>query len=282
MLGGGQKVRVIPDKVALLGAHGVGGAAPQLGGGGYLRGAELDADDLGEGLLGRAAGGAAACPRLVECAGGGDALAHGLGDHVLDPAFHQRDQGFHAGGGVGVAGGDPRREIHALQLFHRLLDGLRVAGLQVELAGGLLDVRGVDLQAHRVFLDGGKQALHQPRDVLKQALPGGLAGGDVHQHVAGGDFQILSGCLHVRRQDRDNPGGRDRQAEVGAGEDLLGQIAQGVAELHAVVHAGHLVHHVRQWAHHLPGLFRQGIHLSLAHVLRHRGHQALPRRHGVA
>ncbi len=62
------------------------------------------------------------------------------------------------------------------------------------------------------------------------------------------------------------------------GQRLGGQIAQSVAELHAKVHARHLVHHLGHGAHHLAGLFRHGVQLSIIHVLCHRGDHALPRR----
>ena len=73
----------------------------------------------------------------------------------------------------------------------------------------------------------------------------------------------------------------DGQAEIGTGQRLGGQIAQSVAELHAKVHARHLVHHLGHGAHHLAGLFRHGVQLSIIHVLCHRGDHALPRRHGL-
>ena len=271
-----QQVGVVPRRIALIGTDRHGGAAPQLGGGLDLRGVELNAHDLGEGLLRGAAGGAAVRPRLRHRRRRRDALTQCLGDHVLHPTFDERQQRLEAGGGTCVAGGDPRRQVHALQLAHRVLDCLWVARFQVELAGSFLDVGGINDQAHGVFLNGGHEALHQPRNVLEQALAGGLPGTDVDQYFLGGDVEVAGDGLNVVRQEGGGASGGDRQAEVRTGQCLRRQVTQSVSQLHAEVHSGHGIHHGRQRAHHLAGFLWEGVQLRVVHVLGHGGDHALP------
>ena len=250
---------MLPDGVTTIHAHSSACATPQFGGLAGARCCEFDTDDVGKGLLSRPAGGAAACPRLGELRGGGDAFAEGFVDDDVNPAFNKRDQGFQAGRGGSVAGAYARGEVLVLQALHGLLDLCGVATIQVQVADGLFDVGGVNLQAGGVFLHGGHEALDQPRHVAEQALACGLACGDVDHHFLARQVQALGNLRDVARQDRTDAGGCDRQAEVGAGQRLLGKIAQCVAQLHAELHGVHLVNHADHRAHHLAGLFRHGV-----------------------
>ena len=82
------------------------------------------------------------------------------------------------------------------------------------------------------------------------------------------------------RQECRGASGGDRQAEVGTGQRLGGEITKSMAQLHTEVHAGHRIHHRRHGAHHVAGFFRQRLKLRVVHVLRYGGHHALPHRQG--
>ena len=137
------------------------------------------------------------------------------------------------------------------------MDLRRVTALQVELPGGLLAVGGVDHEARGVLLDGGDQALDQPRDMPEQALACSLPDTEIDECLLAGDIQALRHLPQMDREDRGDPRRGDRETEIGSGQRLAGEIAQSVAELHPEVHARHLIHHLQHGPDHLPRLLGQ-------------------------
>ena len=84
---------------------------------------------------------------------------------------------------------------------------------------------GINDQADGVFLHGGDDALYQPRHVLKQALAGGLARGDINQYLLARNVELARDLLNGMRQKRHRIGRGDGQAKIGAGQCLAGEIA---------------------------------------------------------
>ena len=87
--GGRQQVGVHPHAVAGLGALPGAQRAPQRRGVAQPARPQLEADQRGEGLLGRSAGSAAAAEGLLQLAGAGHPLVGGLADDLVDPALDE-------------------------------------------------------------------------------------------------------------------------------------------------------------------------------------------------
>src|SRR6201996_3685301 len=66
IVGAGQQIRVLPDRVAGVDTDRLGQPLPQCRGLPQLAWSQFEADQRGEGLLGRTAGGPAAAQRLTE------------------------------------------------------------------------------------------------------------------------------------------------------------------------------------------------------------------------
>ena len=110
----------------------------------------------------------------------------------------------------------------------------------------------------RELLDGGEQALRQPRDVGEQSLVGGFTRGEKDQHFAAGQFEAFGELLDVRRKQRGCARGGEGKTDLGGGEHFGRELSEGVAELGAEGHSAHLPHHRQQRPGGLFGLLGHG------------------------
>ena len=133
-----------PHAVAGLGALAGAQRAPQDGGVAEPARAQLEADEGGEGLLGRTARGAAAAYGLLQLGGGRHPLLGGLADDLVDPALDEREGDLEPLEGGLLGGRLGQVEEPAL---HRLLHRRGVG--RVDAAQLLLDAGRVDLDAAR-------------------------------------------------------------------------------------------------------------------------------------
>ena len=136
-----------------------------------------------------------------------------------------------------------------------LLDRGRVAA--VDVAHRRLDRVGVDGDAAGVGLDRAEHLRAEPGHVGEQPGPGRLAQAQVEPDLVGGDVQALAEGPDVVGQQGHGAVGDQRQADLGAADDLAGQGADRLADLEAEDAAAHLPDH------------RTG---HLGHLLLHAGH----------
>ena len=151
---------------------------PQRGGFAEAAGTQLQSHQGGEGVFGRAAGGAAAPDRLAERRGGGQELLGGRRGEFVHPAFNEGQGGLQLFQGLFLG----RRPLgHEDALGQGLLDAFGVAG--VEVPGELLDPGGVNVDAAGVGLDGAQQVPAQPGNLDEQAGVGCFADGEEQPDV---------------------------------------------------------------------------------------------------
>ena len=145
----------------------------------------------------------------------------------------------------------------------------------------LLDLGGVDRDASAVVGDRGDDVVAQPGRVQEEPLVRALAQHQVEQHVGLVDTESLGEFGGVAQHDRRPVVLGDREPEVAAGDDLLGQPADGLPDLLAEQGAADLVEHPDH---------RSGHRRCLGgHRLAHRGgdalgdrlDQSLPDRHAL-
>ena len=96
-----------------------------------------------------------------------------------------------------------------------------------------LDGLAVDRDAAGVGVDGVLQLLAQPRHVGEQPLGGGLAQREEQPHLVGGPVEPGGEVGDVLRHEHAGAGRGERQADVGAGDDLVGELAERLADLGA-------------------------------------------------
>ncbi len=239
---------MLPDGVAGVSTHGLGQSLPQHGGLPQLSRPQLQADQGGERLLGRAAGGPPPAQRFTQCGGARDPLAERRCDHGLHPALDQRQQDFQPFECLRLLRRrlwleDPLGE----ELFH--CRGIAQRG-RVEAAREVFDAAHVDLHALGVSLDGTEQLTGQPRHVAEQpvmrCLPGSQEGHDLAARLLESGRQLFDGLRHQRCYAL----GTQREADIGRRQHLARQPAECLAELRPERHTAHLRHHGKQWPGH--------------------------------
>ena len=235
-------------------------------------GPELEADERGEGLLGRTAGGTATAHRLGERGRGGHRLASGLVDDLVDPALDEGEQGLEALDRVLLLGGALGLEQAAL---HGLGDLLRAR--RVETLHRRLDGREVDAGAAAELLDRADERGAEPGGVVEQAVVGALAQHDVEQDVRGRVLEALAERLDVVGEHGRGALGAERQADVGGGDDLTGQPGEGLADLLAEHGAAGLAQDADERPGHGLGLLGDGLTHGADDVLGDRQRRASPR-----
>ena len=260
----GQQVGVRPDRVAGLLALAGAQRAPQRRGVAQPARPQLEADQRGERLLGRTAGGAAAADGLLQLARRSASGLGGLADDLVDPALDQRERGLEAD-----QRGLLRRGLLAARTARpRAPPGSRPGWSGRCRASTPRCSDDVDGGAAAVVLDRGEQVRAQPRHVREQPLVGGLAQREVEQHVVVGHVEALGERGDVGRAAarpcRPGPSG---QADVGGAEHLAGEPAERLPDLAAEHRAAGLAEHPDQRAGHRLGL--------LGHRVAHRGHDVL-------
>jgi hypothetical protein len=200
------------------------------------------------------------------------------------PALDQRQEGLQPAQRHLLLGGLLRLQHPTAQ---QSLDALRVAGVQPalhaahRLVQATLDRLAVDVDAAGVGVHGVGQLLAQPWHVREQALVGGLAQGQEQPHLVLGPVQALAERGDVLRHEHAGALRPERQADVGAGGDLVGQLGQRLADLGAEHDAAHLAHDPGERPGDGRGLLRQGAGHRGDHTLGERVDQRGPGGQGL-
>ena len=190
---------------------------PQVGGVPQTARPQVEPDQTGEGLLGRAADGAPAAHRLAQGVGRGQPTARALGHDVVDPALDEGQQRLQPGQRrtllLGVLRGEDARGQRLLQ---------RRGVLRVDAAHGLLDAGAVHAHAARVGLHRALEAPAQPGHVGEQPLVRRLAQREVEPHVVERHPEALAELRDVARQQRRaTVAGRDLPAGTTVAPSIL-------------------------------------------------------------
>ena len=231
-----------PRGVAELHAAGVLQRRPEVAGVLEPSGPQVQPDQAHEGLLGGTTG-APATDRLAERPRLGEVGERGLLGDQVDPALDEGQRGLEPAQGGLLLGRRGGREEFVLQGF---LD--RGGVLDVHRAHLLLDGVGVDGDVAGVVAHGGLELRPEPRHLGEEPGPGGLADGEVEPHLRLLDPEPLGEGADVRRQEGDVLGAQQRQADLGAGQQVAGERADAVAELGGEHRASQLLHRRPQLA----------------------------------
>ena len=222
-----------PHGIPAVDPAGVAQRGPEVGRVPHPPRAQLEADQGREGRLRRTATGPGPAYGLGQGTAGRHPVRGGLGDHLVHPAFDQRQHGL-----------EPLQHRLLRRRLLRLEQATTLQGLAqlgevagVELTHRLLESGGVDRDAARILLDQGQHLLPQPARGGEQPLPGALPQRQVQRDVTGRLFETLAERLDVGRQQRDVAGFAQRQPDVGRADHLGRQLTQALAELQAE-HAG--------------------------------------------
>ena len=202
VVGRRDQVRVRPQRVAPGDPALLAQQPPQLGGVAQLARPQLQPDDRGERLLGRAAGGAPPPQRLAQRRRPGQPLADRVGDHRVHPALDQREQRLQPGQrrlllGRGLAA---RTCPTAWPPRSRRGSTGRCRGPAPRSAR----CRRVMPRAYSSTVPSSRSRSHA--DVREQPLVRRLPGGQVDHHLAGGPVEARRELLDVLRQQRGRPG----------------------------------------------------------------------------
>ena len=245
---------MLPERVALAVADLLAQQLPQPRGLPHAPGPELQADETGEDLLRGAALNSTTAHHLPQRYGMRQMGSGGLRGDDLDPALHERQQRLQLLQGLHLGGRLLRGEHARLQ---RRADRLGVGG--IDLGDRLLDGAGVDPYLAGVGLDGAQQLAAQPRHMGVQARGGRLAHGQEHAHLLGLDLQALGEGRRIGRYERGAGLSFQRQPDVGGGEGLTGELADGVPDLKAEGGARHGAHDLGQGADLAGGVTQLGV-----------------------
>ena len=238
---------------------------------------KLQAHQGCKGVFGRSAAGTAAADHFAQCSGRGE-VRGGSGGDFVHPAFHQGQGSLQPLQGRILRRGPLRLEHAAGQ---RRLDGLGIG--RIDVPGGFLDLRNVDVDSAGVALDGAEQVGGQPRGAGEQPGMCSLPHRQVEPDFSGGNVQAFAEGGNIGRQQGHGPGGQ-RKADVGGADHFLGQGTHGLAKLDAEHGTAHVGEHGRGPAHHrlhfLRHLGGDGIGQCLGDADGHRLGQAPPGVHG--
>ena len=237
-----------PQRVARVGADGIRDRLPHRRRLAQPARAQLEADERGERRLGRAAGRAATAHRLGDRVALGQPRGRRGGDDV-DPALDEREHGLEPGERGQLRLG-LRRDQRAVD------DGLaQLLGVgRVEALGELLEPVGVDADAPANSVIDDDEVQPQPPRVPEQPRVGELAHREVDLHLVDGDVEALAERGDVLRQERRLLLVEQRDADVAARDDLGGELADDLAELHGEQGAADA-------AHQRPGVGEHAAHL---------------------
>ena len=213
------------------------------------RGRQLEADQRREGRLGRTARRPAASNRLGDRVGLRQPR-RGIGGRRIDPSLDEREHGLEPieRGLLRLAlGADERAADHRVaQLF-----GVR----RIEALGELLEAVGVDVDAARERRDGRDEVQAQPAGVPEQPGVRELAHREVQLDLVVGDVEAGAELGGVLGQDRGTTVVEERDADVAARDDLGGELADHLAELHREERPADAPHHAARARDHRAHLF---------------------------
>ena len=144
---------------------------------------------------------------------------------------------------------------------------------------------GVDRDALRELGDLGDQLQPQPLRVPEQARVRELADGEVELDLVGRDVEPVAEARDVLRDERGLAVRQQGDADVAAGDDLVRELADDLAELHREQGAA-------DGAHHLAGVLQHRLHLLRRLLGEHAGERVgdaegdrlgelRPERHGL-
>ena len=237
------------------------------------RGRSSQADQRGEGVLGRSAGGSPATDDLLQLAVGGHPVEGGLVDDLVDPALDEREDRLEP---------DQRRLLR-WRLLGSNSPPSSASWSAAGFVGSMPDsfdsmLADVDGGAAAVVLHGREEVGAEPRHVREQPLVGGLAEGEIEPDVVLGHVEALGEGGDVGRQQRGPAGGREREPDVGGAEHLGGETAERLADLAAEHRAAGLADETRNGP--AIALASSGSAWPIAadHVLGHRLDELLPDR----